>query len=218
VNRQQLLQELVSRILQLKRQHPIRVALDGVDAAGKTTLADELVEPLRALGRPVIRGSIDGFHNSSIVRYQKGSLSPEGYYHDSFNYPLLREALLAPLGPNGNRNYRSAVFDVLTDSPVETSVRVADDNAVLLFDGVFLLRCELRSCWDFSIFVEADFSQTLARAQLRDVERFGSMLEVTKRYQQRYIPGQQLYLAESKPREIASVVIDNNEPGNPLIL
>jgi hypothetical protein len=40
----------------------VRVAIDGVDGVGKTTLADELVAPLQLLGRDVIRASIDGFH------------------------------------------------------------------------------------------------------------------------------------------------------------
>jgi hypothetical protein len=34
--------------------HPVRVAVDGVDAAGKTSLADELVGPLAARGRTVL--------------------------------------------------------------------------------------------------------------------------------------------------------------------
>jgi uridine kinase len=53
--RSQLLQKIVNRIVRIDRPHPLRVAIDGVDAAGKTTLAEELVAPLEALGRPVIR-------------------------------------------------------------------------------------------------------------------------------------------------------------------
>ena len=37
-----VLTELVTRIAQLELSHPVRVAVDGVDAAGKTMLADEL--------------------------------------------------------------------------------------------------------------------------------------------------------------------------------
>ena len=39
--RQNLVRNLASRIVEVVRPHPIRVAIDGVDAAGKTTLADE---------------------------------------------------------------------------------------------------------------------------------------------------------------------------------
>ena len=209
---------LVSRIIQIERPHPVRVAIDGPDAAGKTTLAQNLVVPLQAHGRAVIRASIDGFHNPARIRYKRGSSSPEGYYHDSFNYNSLIEALLAPLGPGGSRQYLSQVFDYRTDSEVRIPMRVGEVNAVLLFDGVFLLRSELKEYWDFTIFVEVDFETALIRAGQRDRIFFGSDEEVRKRYRHRYIPGQKLYYAECCPVERADIVIDNNDPKNPEVI
>src|ERR1044071_978248 len=116
MNRSQLQAYLVSRITRIQQGPPIRVAIDGPDAAGKTSLAQELLPQLRSYRRPVIRASIDGFHNPSHIRHKRGSTSPEGYYHESFNYPALIESLLVPLGPSGSREYRSAVFDYRTDS------------------------------------------------------------------------------------------------------
>ncbi|HET9191441.1 MAG TPA: hypothetical protein VFO21_01100 [Vicinamibacterales bacterium] len=43
---------LASMIAAVQRPHPARVALDGIDGAGKTHLADELVGPLS----PVLDG------------------------------------------------------------------------------------------------------------------------------------------------------------------
>jgi uridine kinase len=217
MKRSQLLQELASRIVQLKQPHPLRVGIDGVDAAGKTTLAQELATFIQAQGRPVIRASIDGFHNPARLRHQRGALSPEGYYRDSFNYQALAEWLLTPLGPDGTRQYCPAVFDYRTDSETPITLKVAEVNAVLLFDGVFLLRPELTEYWDFTVFVDAAFEITLARALQRDLALFGSVEVVRKRYEQRYIPGQQLYLAECQPKERASVVVDNNDPQEPVV-
>jgi uridine kinase len=73
----------------------VRVAIDGVDAAGKTTLADELAVHLQAHGRQVVRGSIDGFLRPRVERYRRGSESPEGYYHDSFDHEAVRGWLAA---------------------------------------------------------------------------------------------------------------------------
>ena len=42
--------------------HPTRVAVDGVTASGKSTLARELASAVSELGRPVIQVSMDGFH------------------------------------------------------------------------------------------------------------------------------------------------------------
>lgn len=94
--REPLLLVLAHRISAIERTHPVRVAIDGVDAAGKTTLADELVASIETLGRPVIRASIDGFHNPAEIRYRRGRGSPEGYFRDSFNRAGLVEVLLAP--------------------------------------------------------------------------------------------------------------------------
>lgn len=210
--------ELADCIGQVKRPHPVRVAVDGPDAGGKTTLAEELAALLKARGRPVIRASIDGFHNPARVRHGPGSTPPESYFHHSFNYRALIKSLLIPLGPGGSRRYRSAVFDYRTDAEVRIPIRVAEVNAVLLFDGVFLLRPELLAHWDFTIFVRVAFETTLARAVKRDAALFGGAEEVRRRYEQRYIPGQQLYLAACAPAVRAQVVVDNNDPAKPEIL
>jgi len=217
VERHVLIHDLASRIASLRRSHPIRVAIDGVDAAGKTTLADELAPYLKGCGRPVVRASIDGFPNPAVVRRRRGPASPEGYFHDSFNYHALLDALLRPLGPGGSLEFRRAVFDFRTDQPVVAPLERAEPDTILLFDGVFLLRPELRDYFDFSVFVRADFNVTVARAELRDVELFGSPEAVRLRYRERYVPGQQLYLASADPERRASVVINNNDPLQPLV-
>ncbi len=218
MERGELLNVLVWRIASIRLDHPVRVAIDGVDASGKTTLADDLVAPLQRLGRSVIRGTIDRFHNPETIRRRRGDTSPKGYFRDSFNYTGLVEALLRPLGPGGTRRYRRAIFDLRSDSPVDAPLEEATPDAVLVFDGVFLLRPEVREHWDFSIFVLADFEVTVKRAEERDVELFGGTSNVRFRYEQRYVPGQGLYLSEAQPERWASVVIDNNNRAHPRVV
>jgi len=81
--RDEMLNDVAARLATLVSANTVRVGIDGVDAAGKTTPADELGQRLRALRRPVIRSGIDHFHNPREVRYAKGSESPDGYYEDS---------------------------------------------------------------------------------------------------------------------------------------
>ncbi len=215
--RTEVLEDLASQIARVCRGHPIRVAIDGVDAAGKTRLADELVQPLERLGRSVVRASIDGFHNAAEVRYRRGTTSPEGYYRDSFDHTGLIDSLLQPLGPHGTRTYRRSIFDFRSDSTVASACEEALPDAVLLFDGVFLLRPELRGHWDFTVFVRAGFEITVQRAEHRDLELFGTASDVRRRYEQRYIPGQELYLSEVQPEKWASIVVDNNDPAYPIV-
>jgi uridine kinase len=51
MTREDLVSDVVHRISRVRRPHLVRVAIDGVDAAGKTTLANELVAPLERVGR-----------------------------------------------------------------------------------------------------------------------------------------------------------------------
>ncbi len=217
MERHVLVEDLASRIAAIVRPHPVRVAIDGVDAAGKTTLADELAPVLAGLRRPVIRASIDGFHHPAAIRRRRGPLSPEGYFLDSFNYPALVEALLQPLGPGGTLQFRRAVFDFRTDSPVSAPIERAEPDAILLFDGVFLLRPEVRAHFEFSVFLHVDFNVAMERAEKRDAPLFGSTAAVRQRYETRYVPGQRLYLAGVQPDQWASVVVDNNDPVRPAV-
>jgi uridine kinase len=208
---------LAEAISALGHPHPIRVAIDGPDAAGKSTLGDELGAVLQEGGRTVIRASVDDFHRPREERWQRGSDSPGGYYHDSFDLPALREALLDPLGPGGSREYRRVVFDLHNDTSVSEAAVRAPEDAVLLLDGIFLLRPELVEEWDLRIFVSVGFDEILRRAMDRDAELLGSRDEVARRYQARYIPGQQLYFAEARPLEKADFVVLNDDPQRPLL-
>jgi uridine kinase len=123
--RSRCLESLARLILHVERPHPVRVAIDGPDAAGKTILADELAPLIERSGRTVIRASIDGFHRPRAKRLARGPESPEGYFRDSFDYPAFRTVLVGPLGPGGNREYRRRVFDFPTDMSVEAPVETA---------------------------------------------------------------------------------------------
>ncbi|WP_433269626.1 hypothetical protein ACQPZF_07485 [Actinosynnema sp. CS-041913] len=160
---------------------PLRVAVDGPDAAGKSTLAAALG---RRLGVEVT--SVDDFHHPPEVRHRRGPWSPEGYYRDTFDYPALRRAVSARAG------------------------------SVVLVEGVFLLRPELRDDWDLAVYLHVSPEETLRRALVRDVGLFGDA--VRERYERRYLPGQALYRAEADPLARADVLVDHTDPARPLVL
>lgn len=209
-DRIRLLARLARLIVARQTTHPLRVAIDGPDAAGKTTLADDLAVSIGSR-RPVIRASIDGFHQPADVRHRRGPMSPEGYYLDSFDADAVVVSLLDPLGLAGDRRYRTASFDYRTDASLDLPWCNAPDNAVLLFDGVFLLRPELRGYWDLSVVVHASPAETVRRARIRDADLMGGAAAVAERYHLRYLPGQQLYDVDADPRGHADVVVDNED-------
>jgi uridine kinase len=213
--RGELLDRLAGAIESVTTSHPLRVAVDGPPAAGKTTLADELALLLRSRGREVIRTSTESFQLPRAQRYRRGEFSPEANYYDSFDYDTLGRVLLDPLGPDGDRRYQHAVYDLDTDAVLSPPTTTASADAVLLLDGVFLLRPELIGRWDLSIFVSAAFEQILDRARIRDLARLGSTAEVERRFRTRYIPAQQLYFATARPADHADIIVHNDEPRRP---
>jgi uridine kinase len=210
-----MLGQIAQRIVSLHRPHPVRVAIDGIDAAGKTALADDLVSPVEVQGRPAIRASLDGFHHPRAERYQQGENSPTGYYDDSFDYAALRAILLRPLGPGGSRLYQRANFDYHADAPLPAKMEHAGENAVLLVDGIFLLRPELDGLWDYRIFVDVAFETALQRALVRDQPLFGASTTTATRYLQRYFPAQRRYLDTVRPQRRANAVVENDDPKHP---
>jgi uridine kinase len=156
---------------------PARVAVDGVDAAGKTTLGDELAALVPRAGRL----SADEFLRPEHERYRRGRDSPDGYYLDSFDHDRLRAAVEAA------------------------------SAGILVVDGIFLLRPELNDLWNFRIFVEVQLEEALRRGLGRD----GADREHL--YRARYLPGQRIYLETVRPRELADVIVDNNDPGSPTV-
>ena len=213
-SRSNFLEELASRLVSVEKPHPVRVGIDGVDGAGKTCLADELVEPVQRHGRTVIRASIDSFHNPRAVRYRLGKLSPHGYFQDSFNHEALKSCLLTPLGPGGSRRFRRAAFDYRTDSPINAPEETAPSDAILLFDGIFLHRDELVRYWDYSVFLDVRFEETYARMVQRDGI---ATADPGAKENRRYFEGQQIYLSACNPRSRADLIADNNDLDRPHI-
>lgn len=216
MNREQVLMEITRRIRHLKKPHPARVAIDGVDAAGKTALSNELAFHLTKLDLHVIQSSTDGFHNPRAIRYRRGNESPEGYYLDSFDYPSIIKLVLEPLGPGGDLRYRPAIFDYRVDFPVDEPYRQAQIDSILLFDGIFLLRPELRNYWDLTIFVQVSFDVILDRA-IQRVKGAAEVYQLEERYRKRYIPGQRIYFRACQPEQRADIVIENNDLENPTL-
>lgn len=204
--RRRLLQTVAARILQTPSAFVLRAAIDGVDGAGKTTLADELAEVLKTSGREVIRASVDGFHNPRAVRHHLGRGSPEGFYSDSYDYGAFKGVLLGPLSPGGLGRYRTAVHDIDTETPVTVPEKQVEPESILLVDGIFLHRSELRPYWDASVWLEVAFEVSIPRGAQRGL---GSP-DLHAPENQRYLEGQKLYLRESKPQQHAMMVINND--------
>jgi uridine kinase len=214
-----VLAELAAIVVAVQRPHPVRVAIDGCSAAGKTTLGDELAGAVRAItSRPVIRVGLDHFKRAVELRTAYPYDSPESYYFDSWDNESIRAELLLPLGPGGHRRYREAVMNLPATERVDSPLRIAPDDAILLADGAFSQRPELIRHWDLRVYVDITLDEVLRRGIVRDAAWMGSAEQAAHRYRTKYIPGERIYLAQVRPAEQADLVLDNNDPAAPRLL
>jgi uridine kinase len=116
--------------------------------------------------------------------------------------------------PPGRRRYHTATFDVRTDQPSAAPLLLAPPDAVLVLDGVFLLRPQLNDAWDLRTFLEVSFQETLRRAVARDRVLFGSA-QATQELPAALHPRPAPLPRHRATQRIADVVIDNHGPATP---
>jgi uridine kinase len=211
-----LLRRLAATIVALHPERIVRVAIDGVDGAGKTTLADALAPLVAAQARPIVRASIDDFHRPRVLRYARGRYSPDGFYLDSYDYDSFRKSLLDPMCPGGSGRYVARRFDLDNDRPFDPVTQQAQPATALIVDGIFLHRPELRAYWDLSIFLKVDFEISVPRGAQRGPARDSP--DPSAPLNQRYVGGQKRYLGECHPEQRADIVIEYNDLREPKIL
>ncbi|MBA3303164.1 MAG: uridine kinase [Acidimicrobiia bacterium] len=201
--RQAVVDRLAGKVASLAPHPNLLVGIDGASATGKSTLADELAEALQARDLVVVRASIDSFHRPRRERYHRGPDSPEGYYLDSHDLVALQDRLLTPF-VTGVGSYVTAVFDEPSDAPVDQVPLPVPADAVLVFDGLFLQRPELKDAWDLLVFLTAERRRAQLWAAYPDGPR-----------KDRYLVGQALYEEQVDPWRRAAVVIDNDDLARP---
>ena len=215
--RKEILSKIAHAIGEVELPHPVRVGIDGLSASGKTIFADELGEVLQEDGKKVVRAGLDGFHNPPEIRHRQGPMSVEGYVEDSFDYLAVREKVLQPLGPGGDRRYAPEIFDHQKGEAKTVELKEAPEDAILLFEGVMLFRKELVEFFDFRILVMCSVNIILERAKVRDLAHFGDMKTLLEKYENRFLPGQKKYLSENQPTQVADVIFFNDDPEHPSI-
>ncbi|MFD3405019.1 hypothetical protein ACFWUU_30315 [Kribbella sp. NPDC058693] len=204
--RQAVLTRLIESIVGISSDRPVRVAVDGPDAAGKTTLADELAAALSGI-RPAIRARVDDYIRPADERPQSPGVPAAGYFDDNFDLAALVAGYLIPLGPGGDRSYRAA----------DGSTGLAPYDAVLLVDGVFLLQDRLRAYWDVAVYLHIGEDEMLRRGVLRDRDSYGGEDAARGMFETQFIPGWRAYQAQHDPAAAATVVIDHADPFHPVI-
>lgn len=196
-SRRDVLTSLADEILHNYGRGRTMVAVDGRGDERTGEFADSLADIFRFIGHTAFRASMRDFHNPRIAADGHGRDAPESLYRDTFDYSLFRRVLTDPYRMGGSAGFVTAGFDQQRDAPIEPKWMTGPEDAVLIVDGLFLNRPELRGLWHYSIFLERPDVQTVP---VVDDRQRGALA---------------LYDAEAKPREAATAIIDNREPEHP---
>ncbi len=207
-----LLRSLRDEARQHYRAGRVVIAVDGPRGAGATSFADGLAEVFAEDGGAAFRASMDGFRRPRAERHARGRTSPEGYYADSFDYATFRRVLIDPFRTGGSAGFQLAAFDAVRDAPVEAQWVTAPRDAVLIVDGVFLHRPELRGLWNWSVWLEVPPAITASRVAERD----GTDPDPDAESNRRHRDGQKLYVREARPRQSASAIVENSDVEHPV--
>jgi len=168
------------------------VAIDGPSGAGKSTLSRELAEA----GDQTAVVSGDDFYRP-VSDDERRAWSPEEGSRKYFDWERLEKEVLGPLSRTGRCSYQR--YDWSTGK-VSEAMQLPNAHVVLV-EGVYTFRPELRRYYDFSIVVTAPQAQRLRRCKERGV---------SDEWIERWNASEELYFRTTRPEEVAEMVIDGS--------
>jgi len=179
----------------------LRVAVDGAPPAGPAVLADALVDPLRARGRPVVRVGAAEFWRPASLRFEHGREDPDARYEDWLDEGALVREVLDPWGPGGSGRYLPSLWDADRDRATRAAYADAPPGAVLIVDGSLLLGRWL----PFDVVVHLALSPAALERQLPSEQQWA-------------LPAYQRYAAEVAPEQAADVVVRFDHADRPALV
>lgn len=196
--------------IQIKKEKPILIAINGIEGTGKTLFTKKLTNYLKFEKVPAIQVSIDGFHFNKEARYKQGRDSAIGYYEDSYNEKAFVQKVLLS-SQEEIPKYTIAIHDIATDEYLELEPIKIEKNTILITDGAYLFKPNYRDHWDLKIYLKTSFEIAMRRGVERDKNILGGFESTKVMYKKRYHKSSQIYLLKNKPEEIADIIIDNSD-------
>jgi uridine kinase len=213
--------EVIERVVGLiedQGSQRLRIAIDGLTAAGKTSFGHELARELARRGRPVARACLDDFKRPWSEAHLYDRESGEGYYRNAFDFDAIRSLLLERAAPTADGLVALCSIDPLTQIDHSVVTTAMSDDAVLIVDGVFACRPELDRYWDLRVWLEIDPELSVRRGSERDAEMEGDAASAEALHRDRYLPAELLYIEEVDPRSLVDVIVDNSNVDHPVLM
>ncbi|HEX5333525.1 MAG TPA: uridine kinase [Cellulomonas sp.] len=195
-----LVEHVVALVLQRAADRRWRLAVDGPPVTRPRDLADALVAPLRAHGRPVVRAHADDFLRPASLRWEHGRRDVDAFYSDRLDLGAMSRELLDPLGPDGTGRYVPSFWDAALERATRAPHEQAAPGAILVLDGSLLLGRGL--ALDLVVHLSVR-PETLARKTPPDARWT--------------LPAFTRYAEEAAPEVVADVVVRVDDPRHPAV-
>lgn len=168
------------------------LAIDGMSASGKSTLAQEVADKY---GGSVVH--MDDFFLPAELRTNKRLETPGGNIH----YERFKEEVLP--GIADHRSFEYGIFDCRNMRVC--GIRKIKGEGLVIVEGAYALRPEFRNMYDITVFMKIDSDMQLERI----VTRNGA--EKAKMFRERWIPMENRYFEAFDIEETADIVINAEE-------
>jgi uridine kinase len=169
---------------------PLLVGIDGAGGAGKSTFASRLAVGLCGRDVQVETVHMDDFYLRSAERTLLRCHDAVGA---AFDWQRLRDQVLLPLRSGQPAAYQR--YDWGTDALAEW--RVIPNVQVVLVEGIYVLRCELRALYDVTIWIDCPRQVRLARGLARDGP------QARAQWEEEWMPAEDRYIVSHQPDRAA---------------
>jgi uridine kinase len=206
-----VIQGTCETIAERRRIHPsdraLLVAVSGIDASGKGTVAATIASELEERGLSVALIGLDPWHEPMRIRFSDTEPAQHFYRH-AFRFDALFSEIVDPLASRRSVRTTAKLIDPASDVHYSYSFHYEDIDIVLL-EGIFLFKRSLCARYDLRIWIECSFETALERALSRGQEGLGPD-ETRRDYERIYFPAQRIHFALDDPRSSADIMIEND--------
>ena len=168
-----------------KQNTPYIIGINGIDCAGKTTLAKDL-----------------------SGRLKQSEINNEIFHIDDFNDPKVeKETYRAFASGNWNENDFDRYYESIIDfQQAREAVEIAAaKNEMLIVEGIFIFRPQLKITFNYRIYLEVNVSVALTRFEQR--RRLKGDDRTAGIFEDIWVRAHNKYVSEVNPQKISNLII-----------
>jgi uridine kinase len=195
------------------------VGVSGLDASGKSQIADSLSRKLSEKGKNILSMSGDSFQFPREYKedFQEKDWATQ-HMRRTINFQKMIDELLQPLQALPD-TLQLDIVDYDTKEKVKTAIPL-QYPLIVIIESIYLFSRRIMPYLNYKIFLDISIEEALTRATLRkrDLELYGSVQGIERKYKQKNFPGYLEFGLLEDPKSHADVLIDNNDWKNPVII